>query len=665
MAHFFPALNEALQRMDTAGERRVAKFLQRHLPEDCIVWCNIPIGAERLRADFLILMPQVGLLCLEVKDWKIETLDYFNPQKFEINVRGKTVSTQHPLEQARRYVRYAVSQLERDGRLLQTAGSYRGRLAFPFAYGAVFTNLSHHAVSKLAAEDNGRREMIDTLFPVHQTLYEENLREEASNRVYGRLAKMFTHGFPCSLDAAQIDRIRYCLFPEIRIRVPQQQDLFGSQEPVPESVAETSAPMQPENAAAAGSEAPDAVKPMAVVPDIIRVMDFAQETLARSMGGGHRVIHGVAGSGKTLILGMRCQYLVEQVEKPVLVLCFNKLLAAHLNNIIDDRVRRPQLREKIHIHHFHGWCAQLVKQHNIAFTDSEKKQPYHEAAVSAAVCAAQSGEIPTACYGAVLIDEGHDFVEPDWLRLIVGMLDERENHLLLLYDDAQSIYHSKNKGLKFTMSSVGIKAVGRTTILKHNYRNTRQIIGFAHIVAQNSLIPHEGDDDTAPLVEPCASGADGAQPVVRGFKSWQDELDFLDRCLDKWTKTTPLRDIAVICNLVEQCKDVCALLKRKKLPYHPWHKADKRDRFDPKADKIAVVTIKSSKGMEFPRVLLMGADRAAAIDEDDPVRLLYVGMTRAQNELLVSYSGSNPIARLLQRSQEQWNGLDGGQGKQG
>ena len=36
------------------------------------------------------------------------------------------------------------------------------------------------------------------------------------------------------------------------------------------------------------------------VTDIVRVMDLQQEQLARSMGEGHRVIHGVAGSGKTM-----------------------------------------------------------------------------------------------------------------------------------------------------------------------------------------------------------------------------------------------------------------------------------------------------------------------------------------------------------------------------
>jgi superfamily I DNA and RNA helicase len=52
-------------------------------------------------------------------------------------------------------------------------------------------------------------------------------------------------------------------------------------------------------------------------------MDLQQEILARNFGEGHRVIHGVAGSGKTLILAYRCQYLAQQQPKPILVLCFN------------------------------------------------------------------------------------------------------------------------------------------------------------------------------------------------------------------------------------------------------------------------------------------------------------------------------------------------------
>jgi hypothetical protein len=54
----------------------------------------------------------------------------------------------------------------------------------------------------------------------------------------------------------------------------------------------------------------------AQLPDIMRVMDLQQEQLARSLGDGHRVIHGVAGSGKTMILGYRAEYLARPAPRP-------------------------------------------------------------------------------------------------------------------------------------------------------------------------------------------------------------------------------------------------------------------------------------------------------------------------------------------------------------
>jgi superfamily I DNA and RNA helicase len=63
---------------------------------------------------------------------------------------------------------------------------------------------------------------------------------------------------------------------------------------------------------------------------------------------------------------------------------------------------------------------------------------YYDRLVERVIDAAEKGAIPKAQYGAVLIDEGHDF-EPEWLKLVVSMVDTDTNSLLLLYDDAQSI----------------------------------------------------------------------------------------------------------------------------------------------------------------------------------------------------------------------------------
>lgn len=102
-----------------------------------------------------------------------------------------------------------------------------------------------------------------------------------------RLWGMFEYNFKRTLSLPQIDRVRWHLFPEVRINEGAQAELFGEEE---------------------------------MVPDLIKVLDMQQEQLARNLGNGHRVIHGVAGSGKTLILGYRCVQMADTLSRPALVL---------------------------------------------------------------------------------------------------------------------------------------------------------------------------------------------------------------------------------------------------------------------------------------------------------------------------------------------------------
>jgi superfamily I DNA/RNA helicase len=81
------------------------------------------------------------------------------------------------------------------------------------------------------------------------------------------------------------------------------------------------------------------------------------------------------------------------------------------------------------------------------------------------------------------------------------MVDPATNSLLLFYDDAQSIYRNRS-ALKFGLASVGIQAQGRTTILKLNYRNTREISDFAYRLARA-----QDEADSVPAAVACAEGA--------------------------------------------------------------------------------------------------------------------------------------------------------------
>lgn len=248
-----------------------------------------------------------------------------------------------------------------------------------------------------------------------------------------------------------------------------------------------------------GDEAPEKDRPAAdPIPEIVRVMDLQQEQLAKSIGDGHRVIHGVAGSGKTLILGYRCLHLAQAVHKPILVLCFNIALAARLRGFIAEK----GTADKVQVYHFHEWCGIQLKTYNVDLLPGTA--PPWERQVESVIRSVEMGRIPRAQYGALMIDEGHDF-EQEWLRLVVQMIDPDSNSLLLLYDDAQSIYHKRT--LKFPLSSAGIQARGRTTILKLNYRNTREILSFAYEFARDFLQAHDADEDNIPLIAPEVASA--------------------------------------------------------------------------------------------------------------------------------------------------------------
>jgi DNA helicase-2/ATP-dependent DNA helicase PcrA len=68
------------------------------------------------------------------------------------------------------------------------------------------------------------------------------------------------------------------------------------------------------------------------------------------------------------------------------------------------------------------------------------------------------------------------------------------------------------------------------------------------------------------------------------------------------------------------------------------------DAFDPRADRIALLTLHASKGLEFPVVFIVGCEdgllpmRLPDTDEAEERRLFFVGMTRAQSVLYLSGS---------------------------
>jgi len=589
----------------TPGERRLAERLESKLDDDYLLWYDVPVGPTNSHPDFVVIHPRRGLLILEVKDWKLSTIQSADKQTWTIIPDGTPKMVENPLEQARQYAHQVVDALKRDPQLTQTEGAHAGNLAFPWSYGVVLTNITR-AQFKAA-------ELHHAIEPHRVLCKDEMLESVDAEDLQSRLWDMFPFMMRGVMSLPMLDRVRWIMFPQVRVQT--QGKLFDDND--------------------ADTE----------LPSIMRVMDLQQEQLARSLGDGHRVIHGVAGSGKTMILGYRAEYLARAGGpgcKPILILCFNEPLGVKLHSVMAAK----GLGDRVHVRHFHKWCHEQIR----AFGQTLPAQSAHffDDLVEAVIRGVERKQIPSGQYQAVLIDEGHDFA-PEWLKLVVQMVDPASNSLLVLYDDAQAIY--KRSRLKFTLKSVGIKAVGKgySTILKINYRNTRQILQVASLVAADLLTADEvsDDDDKIPRLHPISCGRDGQAPVIIKLPTLRDEAYAIaDQFANAHKEGHAWGDMAVLC-ADWKTMDLCAdALHQRQLPFNVRKRTGE---YDPSADTIQVMTMKVSKGLEFPVVALPGVGHmpAPGEDEKEAARVFYVAATRATHKLLIGVGGDGAFGSKL------------------
>lgn len=591
MATFIPSFDEVLRCVRTEGERLFAKLLNSKLDDSYYCWYEVPVGDKRQHTDFVILHPAHGLLILEVKDWKDSTLVHLGLRQAILEVGTRLTHDNNPVTHARNLVFQAANSLEEDLNLISSAGRYQGKLVFPYAYGAVLTNLSRETLVE--------REMLSVLPDPHVICKDDMDESISSDEFEAKLLDMFMFPMKEPLTELQMNCIRGRLFPEIRMC--KQKNLFDEEE---------------ENSQNA----------------IMTVMDYAQEQLARALADGHRVVHGPAGSGKTVILLYRARYLAMNRNQKILVLCFSNPLAQQLNQIIFEKEDADNITVKT----FHQWCYQLLKDNHISIPDSDEDQ-FHQNCVDLVIKAMGERDISPHQYDAILIDEGQDF-KADWFKVAVQMVKPKTDSLFVLYDDAQAIFKKEN----FTFSSVGIKARGRTTILKYNYRNTREIIEVAKEFARDLLCKkneHQNEDQVC-IIEPKSKGDSGDLPILIKQRNRHRECVYIaETLLAHYHSGIPWHEMCVVyrCNyFADQLKDICS---GRGIPIKGGEEQD----------GIHLLTMHRSKGLEFTLVCILAVGESPTQETtfDEEVCLMYVAMTRAIKHLVMTYSQNSLLVEKL------------------
>ena len=622
MAQMIPA---TIPSKASQGEKLLFNVLQARLPDNFLVWYEPTI--KRLLPDFIILGPAFGLLILEVKGWYAGNVELASHDFFQVRRErdGKTKIESHanPLKQGHGYFSTVANKMAGFPLLCRPEGNYQGTLAFPIAVGAIMSNIT---------ADQSREHAIYTVLEQPAVGYRDELLDwpaVSSGELIARLKGMFKTDFAFpSLTEDQISTIKGLLHPVTIVR---------------------------EVPTIASSLPPETEEPLPPQATRLLSLDLEQERLARTMQAGHRLISGVAGSGKTLILIARAKALANSLEQQrILILCFNMTLAAHLRSLLHSDSRNPQYKESIEVLHFHGWAKSFLKR--LPSPKAFKTEEAYNQHMGESVLTHLQKLAPEKRWDAVLVDEAHTF-DKSWFPCCVAALkDTEDGDLMIVSDRNQGLYQRR----EFSWKSVGVKAQGRSKKLSQNYRNTQEILSAAWDV----LKPSQAKADSAFLaVEPSAALRHGPMPTLHSARSKWGALELAVAQVQTLCEAGySLSDIAIVYKYKSQQEaDVFQLLLAQMAdkgmkPYWITADAEAKRTYDSQRPGVRIVTALSSLGLEFKVVLLLWVEqfwgccnRDVAKAEGDR-RQLYVAMTRAQDELHLFAGGQGQIVQELKSS---------------
>ncbi|OGW51760.1 MAG: hypothetical protein A2V62_06845 [Nitrospirae bacterium RBG_19FT_COMBO_58_9] len=563
------------------------KALRDWLPADYLVYYDVAVQGRY--PDFIIVGPDLGVIVLEIKDWRLKSIAAVTAEAVVLREGSGEKTVKGPVRQVREYCLRIVDALKQRSLL------YDGQnLRCGFGYGVVFPYLSSEDLERPSLFGPSLAGVLGGT----TILSGEDLDRD---RLLPALRRLIPSCVPDldSLSSIQIDEIRGILHPEIRLGWSHSDT------------------------------------------EILQVMDREQERLARAMGARHRMVRGVAGSGKTLILAARARHLSAcHPDWRILVLCYNKVLADWLRTRFGEGSR-------IEVMHYHGWARQQLQRANVPVppppsSPLESDRYWDDTMPELLLKAMTSGSQGFDRYQAVLIDEGQDFADP-WYRTVLRALDPATNSLFIALDSSQNIYKRK-----VSWQGVGIQIVGRTRILRVNYRNTKPILGSAFALIREldakptSVLEAEEEHHVVPE----QALRDGPEPEIHCLISAGDQRTHLVQwVLARLREDIPPNEILIMSLSRKDASSALGWLMKAGVAARLLWKSSEEN-------GVRLSTIHSAKGLDAEAVYVLGAQDLDRLESKEARRLLYIAMTRARTTLCLSGTASCRLLKALQGFRE-------------
>lgn len=423
-----PPLGELdrLRQPLTEGEHRVLDWFMEILPSGWEIYIQPHLNG--LRPDFVLLNPECGIAVYEVKDWNLQSLDYFvqdsrSGPKLMGRRDGKTFSlgSRDPVA--------AIDQYKRE-----IYGLYAPSLSAGEGYGAI--------VAGVIFTNATTREVENLLHP---------LREAKAHTEYAKLypiigkdliGELGERSLRAVLNSARKIDSRMSSRVATDLRHWLVEPSFARDQRVP----------------------------------LVKLLTPKQRDLCLNKGRVRfRRIKGPAGSGKSLVLAGRAAELAAQGRR-VLVLTFNITLINYLLDLAVQYAQSGKVRGQITALNFHHWCKRVAFKADksdeydshwggAAASDGDVNTTLAGMAANAVQWADSLGEQDR--WDAVLVDEGQDFLPGWWDAIRAALPSDGSGEAMLVADAQQNIYGVK-PWTDLQMNGAGFS--GPWTSLANSYR---------------------------------------------------------------------------------------------------------------------------------------------------------------------------------------------------
>ena len=576
----------------TAGERSFFNRVEQIFSDEnkAIGYFEPDIGG--LHPDFLILSPDFGIIIAEIKDYSpINLVQITKSGNWDKLEGDKTISIENPFDQIYQYWRAIKDRVN--------YSHFPEEVQIPIIRVVVFSQIS---------EEGELAEKIREIAPSKvQLCFKEAVSRNENFKQF--ISDILPINYV--LKGKYFRTLRANLIPTCRLPTREQIDLLKYFTP----------------------------------EERIKLLDYEQERFAYKIGEGHRLIFGVAGSGKTVILIARARFLAKRhPDWKILILCYNKLLKASIFNLLNPQ----DYDADITISTFHSWARKYILSAENKFS-SLYKEAEKNAERQDKLTEFFQDVVPTlfldflkdlgdqrVLYDAILIDEAQDF-EADWFRIIAQVLNPKTNSLLITCDGLQGIYARK----RFTWLSVGIQARGRVKKFQKSYRTPIEI----GVLAQKSLpntLRHLLDKYDEFLSTKEYAGIHGNIEIIISNSREEEYKKITEK----------------IYRLLKQPQEILVLFKYNmaKIKYdHPFFKQLKKlniewkelENYNYETSELLIGTIHGTKGLECDTIIIPEVNTFITGKER---QLLYVAITRSRKKLILSAHKSTLLIKNFESS---------------